>query len=345
MIFLATMTSATASAYLARAQNLLAAATRANGNQPPSPIEIVDWFLSSHDRWAPSTIRQYRSALRYFFGVLIYQNSERAEKIQPALNRLQEVVVAPSNELSHGERARPRPSAKKNRLTSATKRRTLNLSQAQALDQAFAGLRHWYAPLARAMTRLSQEFGLRPIEWTQAWLKGATLVVTNAKCTNNRGNGAIRTLDLSAYKPAVLAEIQGLLDAIDAALAVRGASWGKIHAGIQRAVRAASIQTGIVALRIKPACPYTARHVAAARLKASFDRSTVAAMLGHATDETAMQHYARAYSARGWKRIRMTVAADAVARVRLVYRPFDISPSTVVSTNSVENRPCPGTGA
>jgi hypothetical protein len=170
------------------------------------------------------------------------------------------------------------------------------------------------------MLWLGIELGLRPSEWATARLDGTTLVVTNAKATNGRGNGEVRSLGLDKLDPALIEMIVELVGMIETA--VEENSWAKIAAGVRYLFAWASAEAAkhVRSLRGARICPYSTRHIAAARAKNGLDESGVAAFLGHVSTRTATMHYARKRSATGWAPIRVTVDPSQTATVRKTYR-------------------------
>jgi len=270
--------------------------------------QVITWFLGAHERWAPSSIRQYRLALRE---VLARVCTQRPDAIEPraALERLN---TSPT----------PRPNAPKDRRTSARKKKTVTPAEAQAIEAALIEANHRYGPVALGFWRFNVELGLRPGEWVGARIEGSTLIVTNAKRGNGRANGVSRTLDLSAAAPRYAEEVALFLETLNTALA--NASWKTIHSKIRQLFAAASKQARLTVPSLRGVVsPYTTRHVAAARARRTMDRAGVAALLGHATDRTASVHYARPRSARGWPSIEVSVNPAEVATVRRRYRGID----------------------
>ncbi|KZC02393.1 hypothetical protein AU375_01190 [Methylobacterium radiotolerans] len=309
-----TRAPATAKAYRKRGILLLEMATRETGIDPLTSIQFAEWFLARKDRWSRSTIRTYRASIRECLVDIGILMPAKSKHIDAALGLLAKVVDPETGRL-----AAPR-AIKTPRRTSAGKRKSLTATEFRAVDVTLVGLRHRYAFLARPYLSYTSLLGLRPSEWPTARIIGTSLVVQNGKNSNGRANGSTRTIELDAYSEGY---IQGLSEFIAAlARATANGEWRRVHAGIRRALRAASIATGIPGLIRRPVTPYTCRHVAAARLKAAKTRTEVAALLGHATDETASRDYAPRSAARGWKPIRTRAPEGAEDVIRLRYVSF-----------------------
>jgi integrase len=304
-----TRTVETGRAYIRRVNALSQMAGRELGldGEHPSPGELVGWFQGSTARWRPATIRQYRASIRYGLEKRCRKLDEYAE----ASAALEQLNAAP---------AHPEPCPPTIRRTSARKRRAASPDELQAMCTVLGWSPHPYAPLASHLLWLGVELGLRPSEWATARLEGTTLVVTNAKATNKRGNGETRSLGLDDLEPALAEMIVELVGMIETAL--KENSWAKIAAGVRYLFAWASAEAAksVVSLRGARICPYSTRHIAAARAKNAMDESGVAAFLGHVSTRTATSHYARKRSARKWAPIRVTVDPAQIATVRKTYR-------------------------
>lgn len=269
--------------------------------------KLVEWFQGADGRWAPSTVRQYRASLRFALESFCC-NPAYYEEARLALERL------------NAEPMRPEPTKGGKRRTSAKKRKACMPGEVRAISDVLQQSQHRYALLARSILWLGSELGLRPIEWSTARLEGTTLVVMNAKATNERANGEVRYLELSGLEPARNAMITKLLAMIKTALKTN--TWAKIFASIRYLFSWASAQAAkaVPSLRGGRISPYTTRHIAAARAKDVMDGASVAALLGHNSTRTATSHYARRRSARGWAPTMVGVDPSQVAMVRPTYR-------------------------
>lgn len=304
-----TRTPETGRAYIRRVNALSRTAGWELGldGEHPSPGALVNWFLGSKGKWRPPTIRQYRASIRYGLENLCRKPDGHA-KASAALERLN---AAP---------AHPEPCPPTIRRTSAKKRRAGTPDELRAISAALRQSPHPYARLAHRMLWLGVELGLRPSEWATARLEGTTLVVTNAKATNGRGNGEVRSLGLDDLEPALAKMIVELVGMIETTL--KEHSWAKVAAGVRYLFAWASEEAAksVASLRGARICPYSTRHIAAARAKNAMDESGVAAFLGHGSTRTATMHYARKRSAKGWTPIRVTLDPTQTATVRRTYR-------------------------
>lgn len=275
-------TQSTHVAYRRRAQNLRRQAERERPEderklQPSLTLAaVIAWFCTQHERWAPATIRLYRTALAADIQNRVKAGSPHMEQMEAL--REQAIFGSP----------RPKP-RKGDRRTSARKRKSMRIDElvrlrgmlmaGDALDRVCGGYL-W----------LNAHLGLRPIEWHGATLDGNELRIRCAKVTNGRGLAVTRTLDLTAVtatNPNFARHVGFLLQAFHRRAAEAGDAatlWQRLRSRIARACRRANIR------RI---APYTTRHIALATAKQNLSTEEVAAIAGHKTTQTAVTRYAR----------------------------------------------------
>jgi integrase len=153
--------------------------------------------------------------------------------------------------------------------------------------------------------------GLRPIEWRNAVLTGKCLTVQNAKATNGRAHGETRTLDLSRSAAVERSAVGAFVETVKQHAE---SGFPDLYNGVRSLLR--RIARRVFEGRKKFPSLYTARHVFAARAKATFGRDWVAALMGHASTSTAARHYARAHHARGGRPLGVEPSQDNVDAVR-----------------------------
>jgi integrase len=153
--------------------------------------------------------------------------------------------------------------------------------------------------------------GLRPCEWAQARLQQWALIVQNAKSTNGRSHSATRTVDLSGLDAATKALVSSFLARMHA---LSDAEARKMYDGVRELIRVAGrrVFTG----RDQFPTLYSARHCFAARAKATHSKAGVAALMGHASINTAGRHYAHSRHARGGRPLEIEPAPQDVKAVR-----------------------------
>lgn len=153
-------------------------------------------------------------------------------------------------------------------------------------------------------------FGLRPCEWQSTRIVARTLVVLNAKSSNERAPGSNRCISLERASEQTVLGIERLIEMIGT-LVERHGSWEKVH-GIL-AERLARICRRLRLVRISL---YSLRHAAIATWKkAKLGRIEIAALAGHISIKTASRHYAPAKH--GWdpKFLRVKASRQTVAVV------------------------------
>ena len=245
------------------------------------------WLLDRRSEFGSATWRTYKAAVIWalenrcgdFFG----DASQEAVDLAPRL--LKQV----------GQHGLPASSER----TSGLKARRVADGDKAKLETYFAQSKSRYAPYVPLMLRVGILAGLRPAEWASAHLfignddELVVLIVENAKHTNGRGHGQFRTMiwqrlpsdaigDLVQWLEYVAASV---LDAEQADLA-----WNKTVKALARELYRANLK--LWPRRKRHIAPYSARQEYSARIKAIHDPEVVAALMGHAADDTAYRHYA-----------------------------------------------------
>ncbi|WP_418319061.1 hypothetical protein [Piscinibacter sakaiensis] len=180
-----------------------------------------------------------------------------------------------------------------------------------ALQRALRASRSAWGTVAADWLVCSRATSLRPCEWPNALLDGAKLKVDNAKATNRRAHGKQRTIDLH------LASIE-LLDLIRSFIRTVGKHQGQDFEHMYNRVRdlIADVSRRTLSKRRRYPTLYTARHMFASAAKTTFSKEGVAALMGHASMETAARHYAAARHARDGFPLEVTPDPHDVAAVR-----------------------------
>lgn len=163
--------------------------------------------------------------------------------------------------------------------------------------------------------------GLRPCEWQHAKLIGTDLLVKNAKATNGRAHGETRTIQLYRAQPEVLETIQHLLGIMKK---YQGVDFTAMYHSVRDAI--ATVARRVLSSRRRYPSLYTARHCFSAAAKNSFSKAEVAALMGHASLETAPRHYASAWRARGGVPLEVDPSnadVDAIMRLQSVKRAMN----------------------
>lgn len=166
--------------------------------------------------------------------------------------------------------------------------------------------------------------GLRPREWATAELvmftdEPAALVVQNAKATNGRACGAERTIFVDKLSQGAVACIERVIcfmrreatteDALQRALSRLRSLLRSVRK------RAAEGLTGPAKVQCLKLCLYSCRHQLVADAKSSDAPSRLtAALVGHATPETAAEHYGRKSQGRSPLIVRPSLETIAAVR-------------------------------
>lgn len=173
-------------AYLHRARNLLFTIERETGES--TPTAIFQWLLAKSKEIAPSTLRQYRSALLYYMS--IHSETIPVENQSDLVNAVDSIRKIQTGGAIQIKR------------TSARKLRTIKERPLAHLIVELLTSRNKWDAIAADVFLASLATGLRPCEWKKAEIieckeigfSGINLTVQNAKNTNGRATGQTRTL-------------------------------------------------------------------------------------------------------------------------------------------------------
>jgi hypothetical protein len=287
-------------------------ANAANGTlgADASPHQVAEIYLRREGDWAQSTARLYRAALAFVFKEMgsiassealkrIYRSEEDPDKLEKFRNEIRA-------ERKKRQRMRPKTSAKKSKSISDKDLELLKSFLQDSLSKYAQSTLLWL--LAGILT------GLRPSEWQSAQLEdkggGRVLVIRNAKNTNGRAHGETRTIRLHKISDQDFETIDKHLRN------VRGKNpqaFADFYLGCRKLLSRISKQ--IWPRRLKRPALYTARHKFGADAKSTYKRDEVAALMGHASTETAYQHYARRHTGSGNMAVEPSqLDMDAVAK-------------------------------
>lgn len=158
--------------------------------------------------------------------------------------------------------------------------------------------------------------GLRPVEWGEAKLSEdfSKLIVKNAKNTNGRSHGDFRTIHLEYLSDIEKKYIQEQ---------VKNANYYKELGQYDKFQKSCGDLLRTVSKKLYPKrkqhpCLYSLRHQFAADAKASgLSREEIAALMGHAVDDTATNHYAKKQMGKSFTRVKAD--PEEVLRIKKVY--------------------------
>lgn len=303
-----TKTPATCRSYERVVLTILRHANRmqARGEIEPIPdrnLRLALTLLELESHVQPSTYRFYKAAVHH------------AIKVEPGEMDAQILeILEPEITEDHTERQHAIDLARQSNLTTlkCAQQRAEHLPAADwvILINALLGTKSKWGRPAAVWLVSTMKTGLRPCEWSSACLTGTSLVVQNGKATNGRAFGKTRTLDLFRASKETLAAVEEFLAIVQ--------SHGPMgYAALYRGVRELIADVGRRALSPRDRYPsiYTARHAFASSAKLSFPQHVVAALMGHASVQTAPRHYASARFARGGRPLEVTPSPQDVEAV------------------------------
>ena len=311
--------------YLKRARSIMHSIPNEFAKNPETgmhPTEIVEWLKLKAPTLRKNSYRQYRASLAFHFrSQLQQQTSEETTKdYEKALKMLKEIPA----ELAAARKSIPDK-------TSSAKVKRLQEEDIPKLVQAM------YFDTRSEWNRRAFDFliagmgcGLRPAEWENTQLfenkddSGKTLIVENAKATNGRAGCAFREIPVPNewIGQTVIRHIESVHEFAQKNPFEKYLAACRI--ALNRAVR-----------KIWPNNPrkhyslYSGRHQYCANLKVS--RKTlgeIALLMGHASMETATQHYGRRIC--GYSRFAPPKNDSLVPPPRAISKPT--SPTTDYST-------------
>jgi integrase len=322
-----TKTSETIAAYSDRAHALRVMAEREEC-AGTDILTVITWFNRQHERWAASTVRQYRAALRH----------ELDNNHLPASTR-----ELTERRLASG----PRPKDGGPRRTSARKRKSLPEGQYRSLITKLRSTRRTDDELILCLLFFGAVLFLRPSEYAHAHVRETTLIVENAKATNGRANGVSRSRDIAPMGQKTIEVLEVFLNELQNAIIETGCP-RKLHNRL--AARLARVCSSLGIPRVSL---YTMRHVGMAMAKSLFSPVEVAAASGHASVRTATSHYAKKRAT--WVKFRpagrpTAESISAVRRTTGAFKPpsmvvleqeYFCAPTPIAETNSPSERPDP----
>lgn len=275
-----------------------------------SLIDFANWSISLKPSLKASSWRSYRRALLYMFShIELSDESEEAIRIleNDIYNRIRD----------GGKLFSSRETKKENTSTSSLKMKRVVYADYLKIERALRvkfrssrsmSLRRWIE--AGILT------GLRPSEWSATDVVNVKdvanntiktyLLVINAKATNGRANGVVRTLDISKFSDEskkVISDMSKL-----------GRNWFK-----QGVFEYEKRECGRLLHRVSRELwnkrknhysLYSFRHQAIANWKTELDQYSVAALAGHGVITTAGNSYAKRKS--GWKGNQLKSIPEAV---------------------------------
>jgi len=268
---------------------------------PLAPLEFATWFLSMRPELKPSSWRYYKQAV--IFHLTRIQSSEAEDAVA-----LIESETAWDSEMDMvGNRATP---AKKTKsagkvVVSATKAQFFDYEDWQRLDM-YLRMRVWskYTNVLRNWLRAGLATGLRPDEWRSTTIMvyegpdgdRTYLFVGNAKATNGRGNGKVRSIDITDLTEETRMAVEQM--SRDGALWQADGVYDSVQNQVSQTLYRAD-NTLWPARKTRTYALYSCRHQFILNHRSlGLPEDQLSAMLGHMVTDTQMAHYGR--RGKGW---------------------------------------------
>lgn len=276
--------------------------------------QFVGWLISNKNNMAYNTWKQYRAAVTGYFediktSDLGITDGEKTEILDLLSNSSQDYLI------------------KKTKKTSNKKMKKFPIKDFMAILDVLEGLNEKVYVSSNFVNYLKFWLnagiitGLRPVEWgTSEYIdvKGKEkLIVKNAKNSNGRAHGETRTIHLNNLTEDEKKIIKQHVENANYFQNIGKFSFFyKSCADLLR-----RIGNRLWPKREEIPCLYSLRHQFAADAKASgLTREEIAALMGHATDDTATVHYAKERSGRNAKDFcRVKADPEEVLKIRMVY--------------------------
>lgn len=272
----------------------------------------------------PATVRQYRSSLKFF--------TEREFNNQKVdINYRKRIFEILDNIKSGDKKELPHK-------TSSAKQKHLKEDKLLLIIEQLKKSKSKWSRMTIVWLRSAVLTGLRPCEWRKTIYdeEKDCLNVSNAKVTNQRSHGEFRTIYLTHLetknKQNIITHISITKYHIDNGIIE------KYYRGCSALLR--KISNELFPKAKRHITLYSARHQYSANLKASGLKSNeIAALMGHATDETAMETYGKKqYGSKGLQPEK--IEQEEVNKVKVKYKQFvfNINPSTTPSKTKNSGR-------
>lgn len=279
--------------------------------EPVTLTGLARFFVAEEGNWQAATMRVYRAALLHHFAQFDTLEAREAELLVTFEDE-------DGEERAHRlerNRLRRKAAKKSEPRTSTKKLKTLSRDKLSQLIKRLQATSSQYGEAAADWLTAGALTGLRPCEWQHAEIveveDKTILRVKNAKYTHNRAHGQYRSLDISDVDGPDLTTIRRHISRIKN-YASRGA-YSQIYKNCRDVLLRASRR--VLGNSRRTATLYLGRHLFASDAKNDHDRDEVAALLGHASNETASLHYGRRrYGQRG--RLKLKASSDDVAAVK-----------------------------
>lgn len=317
-----TKTDKTQESYLKRARLLVLACRKDLKLKTHEKLDyrrMVGWLSNKRYGWTKRTWRQYKASIAYFLGLEINKGDWIAQEAHEELMKISSEQCM-----------------KKSNKTSGPKQKKLSGNDLKKIRNALSNSNSMWAGDIERWIEAGLLTGLRPVEWEHAQIiqenNLTKLIVGNAKATNGRAHGEYRTLILNGLSSDEIKTIEKHIQRAEEWS--RAGQYAKFYLSCSTALN--RIVKKIWPKNNKKISLYTLRHQFSANAKASgFTRVEIAAMMGHAVDDTATIHYGRKNA--GSDLIRVIPEPSEVLRIKQVYKEFRREPHPIVKQNISSN--------
>jgi len=295
-------TTQTENNYTVKAAQIIKRAGETIANMNPSPSEVVQWLINHQCRISRSTWRQYRAALIYYYDNHFFKDTGSSDEIPNWLTLLHNTDC--------------NQCLRRGAATSSKKEKKIPEADQLKLITFFTvnvDLRYGVATLVWLLSGIWT--GLRPSEWKSAQLvlnaNNIELLVINGKNTNGRSHGEQRIIHLTKMSEIELEILREHLANIQS-IEDKDIEFDDIYKQCRNCLYRANKK--LWPKRKKYISLYSSRHQFSADAKRSgLNQVAIAALMGHASIETAGIHYGRRSS--GGRFFRVSADQNNIDRV------------------------------
>lgn len=325
--FIPTKTTQTKAAYSKRAVSIISRFGKLHNlgeDDLINPDDFINWLIEQRAKLKSASWRQYKAALVYYL-----EEAEQEELAQAIL----ELENKPTEK-----------KASKLRRTSSNKKKSVSeFDESRITDSLLEQIKNgsFWAKPTLAFFKAILATGLRPFELSTCKLVLApkdidapefphypVLVVKNAKHTNNRAHGEFRHLylhdlleeSINYLRLAIQYANPSTNEGWTTPSGNKANDWEHYYQNIRQCLyRTVRLSTNTTTRKGPFVTIYSARHQFIANLKlAGYKLEEIAALVGHATDDTATFHYGRKTSGRSGSGLPQP-DTEEVAKIRQVY--------------------------
>lgn len=251
--------------------------------------QFVDWLESILPGLLPPTRRLYLLAAKNLLGGQENFHNKQPSGINETAKRLAGLKAC-----NFGDASSSRTLKRKRRTSRQKAKKVERVDLLQIMKAAQQRTSQWAKP-ACIWLMANSIAGLRPSEWRTARVEikngDPFLIVQNAKYNENRGNGPTRTINLTLLE-------SGEANIVVAQLRMAGSyaktdqDWTRYYSGCRKILN--KITREIWPNRRSFPTLYSGRHQFAANAKsAGLTKEEIAALMGHASLDTAGEHYGK----------------------------------------------------